>query len=280
MKKSLSTTILHFQDKPHLLPPNISTSTIQSLIPFCLDNSYFEFNGQFYSQDTGGTMGSPLVVELAEIRVADVENTALTTYKDPPNTYRHFVDDGIGDFHDKSHAYRFLKYLNSLTDDLQYTIEYPSHDGSLQKTYTHQPQCPLQFLCPLFLQRQCHQIPYKTSSHPMLPQHLQKELDTVYTTSLQNGHPPDRVKRIMDSVKQKLENPNKLTLKQFNRQLKGHHSILDSILPLPPYHHQKDQKIPSIPRRQSHKFIRDYPSGPTHQNEDHTSSSPHSQRHL
>ena len=25
----------------------------------------------------------------------------------------------------------FLNYLNSLTDDLQYTIEYPSHDGSL-----------------------------------------------------------------------------------------------------------------------------------------------------
>ena len=68
MKKSLSTTILHFQDKPHLLPPNISASTIQSLISFCLDNSYFEFNCQFYSQDTGGTMGSPLVVELAEIR--------------------------------------------------------------------------------------------------------------------------------------------------------------------------------------------------------------------
>ena len=33
--------------------------------------------------------------------------------------------------------------------------------------------------------------------------------------------PPDRVKRIMDSVKQKLENPNKLTLKRFNRQLKA-----------------------------------------------------------
>ena len=71
------------------------------------------------------------MVELAEIRVADVENTALTTYKDPLNTYRHFVDDGIGDFRDKSHADGFLKYLNSLTDDLQYTIEYPSHDGSL-----------------------------------------------------------------------------------------------------------------------------------------------------
>ena len=156
-KKSLSTTILHFQGKPHLLPPNISASTIQSLISFCLDNSYFEFNGQFYSQDTEGTMGSSLVVKLAEIRVADVENTALTTYKDPPNTYRRFFDDGIGDFRDKSHADGFLNYLNSLTDDLQYTIEYPSHDGSLpymdiliphtrrqiQKTYTHQPLCPL-----------------------------------------------------------------------------------------------------------------------------------------
>ena len=76
-------------------------------------------------------MGSPLVVELAEIRVADVENTALTTHKDPPNTYRHFVDDGIGDFRDKSHTDGFLNYLNSLTDDLQYTIEYPLHDESL-----------------------------------------------------------------------------------------------------------------------------------------------------
>ena len=61
---------------------------------------------------------------------------------------------------------------------------------------------------------------------------------------------------------------------------KGHHSILDSILPLPPYYHQKDQENPSIPRRHSNKFIRDYPSGPTYQNDDHTSSSPHSQRRL
>ena len=56
-------------------------------------------------------MGSPLVVELAEIRIADVENTALTTYKNPPNSYRHFVDDGIGDFRDKSNADGFLNFL-------------------------------------------------------------------------------------------------------------------------------------------------------------------------
>ena len=46
--------------------------------------------------------------------------------------------------------------------------------------------------------------------------------------------PPDRVKRIMDSVKQKLENPNKLTLKQFNRQLKATTPSLTASFPLHP----------------------------------------------
>ena len=106
--------------------------------------------------------------------------------------------------------------------------------------YTHQPLCPLQFLCPLFLQTQCHQIPYKTSSYPMLPPTRTKKLNTVYTTSLQNGHPPDRVKRIMDSVKQKIENPNKLTLKQFNRQLKA---ITPSLTASFPFHPTITKKI-------------------------------------
>ena len=144
------------------------------------------------------------MVELAEIRVADVENTALTTYTDPPNTYRHFGDDGFGDFRDKSHADGFLNFFNSLTDDLQYTIEYPSNDGSLpyidilvnadKSTYVYRK--------PTHTNLYVHSIPVplhppKTvSSGPLLdeptsyaPQHLQKELNTVYTTSSQNGHP-------------------------------------------------------------------------------------------
>ena len=50
----------------HIFNPNMSASAIQSLILFYFDNFYFEFNENFYSQDTAGTMGSPLV-ELAEI---------------------------------------------------------------------------------------------------------------------------------------------------------------------------------------------------------------------
>ena len=65
--------------------------------------------------------------------------------------------------------------------------------------------------------RQCHQIPYKTSPHPMLPQQLQQEWT-----------------RTMDSVKQKLENPNKVTLKQFNRQLKATTPSLTASFPFHP----------------------------------------------
>ena len=190
-----------------------------------------------------------LVVELAEIRVADVENTALTTNKDPPNTYRHFVDDGIGDFRDKSHADGFLNYLNSLTDDLQYTIEYPSHDGSLpyMDILIHADKSTSVYRKPthtnLYVRyNSVPPLPPKTvSSDP-----LQDELTSYAPPTLtkRTGHslhnlltkwtPPDRVKRILDSVKQKLDNPNKLTLKQFNRQLKATTPSLTASFPFHP----------------------------------------------
>ena len=37
--------------------PNLSSSTLHSLVTFCLDNSYFNFDGDFYSQDSGRFVG-------------------------------------------------------------------------------------------------------------------------------------------------------------------------------------------------------------------------------
>ena len=42
---------------------------------------------------------------------------------DPPNTYRHCVDNEIRDFLDGPHADRFLNFINSITEDLQYTVK-------------------------------------------------------------------------------------------------------------------------------------------------------------
>ena len=46
-------------------------------------------------------MGSPLTVELAEIRVTELETIALNTSPQPQSLYKHFVDDGFGVFRDK-----------------------------------------------------------------------------------------------------------------------------------------------------------------------------------
>ncbi|KAL5268061.1 hypothetical protein ACHWQZ_G004942 [Mnemiopsis leidyi] len=56
------TAITSYEQNPGLLPSNITSKTLGTLITFCLDNSYLEFNGCFYSQDEGETMGSPLIV--------------------------------------------------------------------------------------------------------------------------------------------------------------------------------------------------------------------------
>ena len=69
----------------------------------------------------------------------------------------------------------------------------------------------------------------------MLPNTYKKNwAQSTQPPYLQNGHPPDRVKCIMDSVKQKLEKPNKLTLKQFNRQLKATTPSLTESFPFHP----------------------------------------------
>ena len=57
---------------------------------------------------------STLPVELAEIRLAEVETLALSSSPDSPSSYSHFVDDGCGAFRNKDHAETYLSFLNSL----------------------------------------------------------------------------------------------------------------------------------------------------------------------
>ena len=52
-------------------------------------------------------MGSPLTVALAEVRVTEIETLANSCQK-PPKHYRHFVDDGFGQFTFRQHADEFL----------------------------------------------------------------------------------------------------------------------------------------------------------------------------
>ncbi|XP_063682646.1 uncharacterized protein LOC134817434 [Bolinopsis microptera] len=239
MRLALKTVISSFEQNPSRLPSNVTTTTIGSLINFCLDNSYLEFNGSFYSQDEGGTMGSPLIVELAEIRLAEIETLALSSCPDPPNTYSHFVDDGLGSFRDRNHAESFLTFLNSLTEDLNFTQEHPSTDGTIPfldvlihpdkstsvyrkpthtNLYTKYSSCTTNSSKNAVIRsltRRAHNI--------CSPQHLDDELQTVRHVCLQNGFPPHRITTIMDEVQRKFTNPSRhQSLASFNRQTREH----------------------------------------------------------
>ena len=65
MKKALETAIQKFNDRPDFFSSNFSSSTLHSLLTFCLGNSYFEYNGDVYSQQL---LVEPWAVELAEIK--------------------------------------------------------------------------------------------------------------------------------------------------------------------------------------------------------------------
>ena len=86
MKLAQHTVIEQFTRDPSLLPAHFSITAFDTLISFCLDHSYFEYNGSFYSRTEGGPMGSPLTVSLAEVRVTNVESLALASSADPPYT--------------------------------------------------------------------------------------------------------------------------------------------------------------------------------------------------
>ena len=225
MRLATRTAISTFEQKPHLLPSNLTSSTLGTLITLCLDNSYLEFNGAFYSQDKGGTMGSPLIVELAEIRLAEVETLALSSSPDPPSSYSHFVDDGCGAFRDKDHAETYLSFLNSLTEDLNFTMEHPSPDGFLPflDVLIHPDKSTSVYRKPTHtnLYTKYNSCTTNSSKNSVIrsltrraynvcsPQHLDAELQTVRHVCFLNGFPPHRITTIMEEVRRRFLNPSR-----------------------------------------------------------------------
>jgi len=250
MTKATDTAIAQFNEDPNLLPSGISADTMHQLLTFCLDNSYFEFNNTHYSQDSGGTMGSPLIVVLAEIRTYDQESTALLNCPDPPRTYIHFVDDGLAPFRDRQHADSYLTYINSLNTDLQYTIEHPRPDGSLPflDILIHTDKTTSVYRKPTHTNlyvKYNSTTPNSTKDSVIRslvqrafnicsPQHLKTELDTVHTICLSNGFPSRRVHTIINKIATKITSPKPQSLAQFNQQFKANNYPLHVQLPYHP----------------------------------------------
>ena len=63
------------------------------LLEFCLKNTYFSFQDQFYEQVEGAAMGSPVSPIVANLYMEYLEQKVLSTAPTPPRFWHRYVDD-------------------------------------------------------------------------------------------------------------------------------------------------------------------------------------------
>ena len=108
----------------------MSADNIIELLGFCLNNTYFVFQEQFYEQTRGAAMGSPISPIVANIFMEAFEKKAIETALHPPRIWKRYVDDTFV-LQDHAHKEEFLQHLNSVDPSIKFTVEEAKEDGSI-----------------------------------------------------------------------------------------------------------------------------------------------------
>ena len=84
-------------EKDHTLKERtvMKVSDIILLLEFCLKNTYFSFQDQFYEQVEGAAMGSPVSPIVVNLYMKYLEWKALSTAPTPPRFWCRYVDDTL-----------------------------------------------------------------------------------------------------------------------------------------------------------------------------------------
>ena len=108
----------------------MSVNQITCLLKFCLNITYFTFQGKIYEQVKGAAMGSPLSPIVANLFMEDLETKALATAPSTPKIWKRFVDDTFTIIQ-KADKDAFLGHINSIDANIHFTYEDPKEDGSI-----------------------------------------------------------------------------------------------------------------------------------------------------
>ena len=108
----------------------IGIDDIIILLEFCLKNTYFSFQGQFFEQVEGAAMGSPVSPIVANLYMEYLEQKALSTAPHPPRSWCRYVDDTFV-IHKEANKQGFVQHINSVDPAIKFTVEDNKEDGSI-----------------------------------------------------------------------------------------------------------------------------------------------------
>ena len=108
----------------------MEVSDIILLLEFCLENTYFSFQDQFYEQVEGAAMGSLVSPIVANLYIEYLEQKALSSAPNPPRFWCRYVDDTFV-IHKEVNKQGFLQHINSVDPAIKFTVEDNKEDGSI-----------------------------------------------------------------------------------------------------------------------------------------------------
>jgi hypothetical protein len=91
----------------------LSVEDTIDLLSFCLNTTYFVFEGCYYQQVFGTAMGSPVSAVIANLVMEDVEQRALASVPVSLSFWKRFVDDVISAV-SRNEIDILLQHLNSI----------------------------------------------------------------------------------------------------------------------------------------------------------------------
>ena len=118
------------QDQELQQRTSLSIENILSLLEFCINSTYFIFQGKFYEQLEGAAMGSPLSPTVANLNMESFEVEAIRSASHPPYLWKRFVDDTFTILQ-SSQMNGFLEHINSIDQHIQFTAEDQRSDGAM-----------------------------------------------------------------------------------------------------------------------------------------------------
>ena len=90
---------------------------ITLLLEFCLKNTYFSFQGQFYEQVEGAAIGSPVSPIVANLYMQYFDKKALSSAPTPRFWHRYVDDTSV--IQEEIHKEDFLQHINSVDPAIQ-----------------------------------------------------------------------------------------------------------------------------------------------------------------